>query len=103
MFKENKTLIHMDLSHNGFKKTEIDVMSEGLKANHTILGLHMLGNDLSTNSQGFLTEREDNPGASHIMTRIEPSLETGTLSKEKSMMKIGSNCWICEGWTQMLF
>lgn len=55
-FKENKTLIHVDLSHNNFKKTDCKVIAEGLKENHTILGLHMIGNEVDTNSKGFIKE-----------------------------------------------
>jgi hypothetical protein len=29
-------------------------MSEGLNANHTILGIHMVGNKMNTDSFGFL-------------------------------------------------
>lgn len=48
----------MDLSHNGFMNEEIDTMSEGLKDNHTILGLHMLGNEKNTDSMGYVTVKE---------------------------------------------
>lgn len=55
MFSKNKSLIHVDLSHNGLTDPELDVISEGLKFNHTILGLHMLGNQRNTDSLGYLT------------------------------------------------
>ncbi len=58
MFLLNKSLIHVDLSHNGFMNEEIDTMSEGLKDNHTILGLHMLGNEKNTDSMGYVTVKE---------------------------------------------
>lgn len=44
MFQKNKSLIHVDLSHNGLTDMDIDQIAEGLKENHSILGLHMLGN-----------------------------------------------------------
>jgi hypothetical protein len=50
MFKENKTLVHVDLSHNNFKKLDCEIIDEGLKENHTIYGIHMMGNDINTNS-----------------------------------------------------
>jgi len=104
MFLENKTIIHLDLSHNGFKKAEIDIMGVGLKENHTILGLHMLGNEITTNSLGFVTvSGEENPAASHIISRIQPTLETGVITTRKAKLSSGSNCWICEGWTQLLY
>lgn len=50
MFRENKSLIHLDISHNNFKRGDCDLIEEGLKDNHTLLGLHMVGNDVDTNS-----------------------------------------------------
>jgi hypothetical protein len=55
MFASNKTMIHIDLSYNGFMQDELKVMGEGLKDNHTILGLHMLGNQQTTDSLGYIT------------------------------------------------
>ena len=40
-------------------------------------------------------------GAPHLMTRIDGSLETG--KSKRSDIKQHSNCWICEGWTQIKF
>jgi len=50
MFKENKTLLHMDLSHNNFNKQDCEVIDEGLKENHSLYGIHMVGNEVNTNS-----------------------------------------------------
>jgi len=37
------------------------------------------------------------------MTRISPNLETGIMAKKKVGLMACSNCWICEGWTQVTF
>ena len=37
------------------------------------------------------------------MTRIDGSLETGKLSKYKTKMCNNAKCWVCEGWSQLLF
>jgi hypothetical protein len=50
MFKDNKALIHLDLSHNNLRKEDCRVIEEGLNENHTLLGIHMVGNDINTNS-----------------------------------------------------
>ena len=78
---------------------EIDIISEGLKENHTILGLHMIGNQKNTDAMGYITSRDCNPAASHIMTRLKPTLDMGTVNKSKMKLQTSSNCWICEGWT----
>lgn len=99
MFKENKSLIHLDLSHNNFRRDDCELMEEGLKDNHTLLGFHMLGNDVNTNSLGYFGTNGSDPSASHVVSRIKSTLHTGTISKRKVDLKATSNCWICEGWS----
>lgn len=53
---ENKLLIQLDLSHNGIKSTEIPVMNEGLSKNHTLVGLHLNGNQMSLDISGMIVE-----------------------------------------------
>ena len=40
MFTKNKSLLHVDLSHNKIKATDCEIIAEGLRPNHSILGLH---------------------------------------------------------------
>lgn len=60
-FQKNETLIHLDLSHNNIDSRELEVMSEGLTENHTILGLHLIGNEGDIDPQGFI-KRHDPEG-----------------------------------------
>jgi hypothetical protein len=50
-------------------------LGEGLKDNHTILGIHMLGNEGVTDTQGFVNPNDDNgmsqEAMSHIFSRIK--------------------------------
>ena len=50
MFKSNKALLHLDLSHNNLKKQDCEIIEEGLSDNHTLLGIHMVGNEVNINS-----------------------------------------------------
>jgi Ran GTPase-activating protein (RanGAP) involved in mRNA processing and transport len=43
-FATNKTLMHIDFSYCGFTSKDLDKLNSGLKYNHTILGIHMVGN-----------------------------------------------------------
>lgn len=43
-FKKNESLIHVDLSNNNVEGTDVEIIAEGLKSNHTILGMHFNGN-----------------------------------------------------------
>ena len=101
MFKLNKALVHWDFSNWGLSKSEWKVMSKGLNENHTILGLHMIGNQMNTNPLGFLKDDDGNPGASHILAHVVNK----DLEIEKSQVKfqynITSNCWICERWVEI--
>lgn len=42
--RENKSLVHVDISHNKMSKIDVEIIAEGLKENHSILGIHMSGN-----------------------------------------------------------
>lgn len=83
MFRENRSLIHLDLSHNNLSRDDCDLMAEGLKENHTLLGFHMIGNDVDVNSLGFFTDNCSDPSSAHIVSRIKPTLHTGTIRKSK--------------------
>ena len=49
-FKVNKTLIHVDISHSNLNWTQMEIIGEGLKKNHTILGIHVKGNQAEINA-----------------------------------------------------
>jgi len=48
--KLNKSITHLDLSHNNIKYNES--LIEFIKSNHSIIGLHILGNDIEIDSNG---------------------------------------------------
>ena len=55
-FKYNQSLVHMDISHNSLDQPTVTVLSEGLRLNHSILGLHMMGNQGQIDSEGFIVD-----------------------------------------------
>ena len=73
-FKENNKLLHVDLSHNQFTEIDCQVMAGGLVINHTLIGLHMLGNECDTDTMGFLRAKPSPPSSLHIMSRISRKL-----------------------------
>ena len=54
MFKVNQSLIHVDLSHNEISLKDGEIIKAGLNDNHILLGLHLTGNEINTNSEGFI-------------------------------------------------
>ena len=101
MFRLNKSLVHWDFSNWGFSKSECKIMSKGLNENHTILGLHMIGNQMNTSPLGFLKEDDGNPGASHILAHVANKDLKVDKSKLKFQYNITSNCWIWERWVEI--
>ena len=104
-FRYNRTLIHVDISHNNLRALEILTISEGLRANHTILGIHLIGNEGEIDANGFVVQSEDISlgflGKNQIMNRIStvPDQATGAVKNQLAIdLRATDNCWICEGW-----
>lgn len=41
-------------------------MNEGLKENHSILGLHLIGNELGIDSLGFISDKNGNQASIEV-------------------------------------
>jgi hypothetical protein len=70
-FRDNKSLVHVDISFWGFTLEEIFIMNEGLTENHTIWGIHWVGNAGKTDQLGFLVpcSAKDDP-VTYTFSRI---------------------------------
>lgn len=51
---KNFTLMHLDISFNGFTAEDMTALSDGLRENHTLLGCHVEGNNARIDALGFL-------------------------------------------------
>ena len=58
-FRMNKTLIHVDIGNNNLEWLEMEIISDGLNKNHTILGIHVSGNRARVDSLGFIHKESD--------------------------------------------
>ncbi|CAI2364059.1 unnamed protein product [Moneuplotes crassus] len=105
MFRENSSLMHMDLSHTGITAEDGKIIEKGLNENHTIFGIHLTGNEIRLTAEGFITKARENDAAdSHIMVRVSDSLTMGVPDVKKQIDYRGTtNCWICEGWSEVKF
>ena len=101
----NTKLQHASLSHNNFTKANCETISMGLRANHTLMGLHMAG-DATIDARGFMESletgaqdwQETTGGHSHVFTRIlRPKIHG------QEGWTPCSNCWICERWVECRF
>lgn len=112
-FREpNTELIHLDISHNNICSEDAVFLAEECKNNHKILGLHVDGNEISIDENGFLhamkkTEKHDNYYAhSQIYYGIDND-KGGNITKTNNdkirKIRAKNNCWICEGWREIPF
>lgn len=100
LFVKHQSLSHVDLSHNLFSATDCAKIQQGLASNHTIMGLHLEGNDAKVDSQGVVGRRDGiDTGSGHIFVRL---LGNSKLREAAAWRQI-SNCWICERWSEVEF
>jgi hypothetical protein len=79
-FRENKSLIHVDISHNNVPKVDMEIIAEGLKDNHTIMGIHVAGNAAYVDNQGFVIPSEElSKAESMITSKIKSDLKSATI------------------------
>ena len=98
MLKE-ENLIHLDISHNGLNKEQCSVISQALLNNHSLIGIHVEGNNCSIDPRGFM-KVTDACSIPHSETHLrKPSF----LDMRTFKVSNQSRCWICEGWTEKCF
>ena len=107
---ESIDLIHLDISHNNINFVDCKLISEKVKSNHTILGMHLDGNEMEINELGFITPIEK---ASKDKNYFPESQITYNLDKQYNLRKTcidsirkirGKNkCWICDGFREVEF
>ena len=90
MLAQNATLLHLDLSQNQLTTTDCAVISVGLAANHSIMGLHMTGNGGSLDAYGHLVpDAEPWPLESgHVATRI---IGENFQTKDRQLRRLGGH------------
>lgn len=95
--KTNTSLSHLDLSYNSITSEDAEIIAEGLKSNHTILGLHISGNACKLDTRGFLHPCKKNKvRPCQFYQRI---IDRPEFLQEKSK----TNCWVCEKWREVVF
>ena len=50
----NEKLKHADISYNSFVEKDIKEIEIGIKDNHTLWGIHVIGNEADVDSEGFV-------------------------------------------------
>ena len=107
---KNIELLHLDISYNNINAVDAKAISENIKDNHTILGIHVDGNDMWVDELGFVFPvekskyKQNHFAQSQIFYRIaneHPLSRSNIINVQKLRSK--NNCWICEGWREIKF
>ncbi|OMJ73133.1 hypothetical protein SteCoe_28254 [Stentor coeruleus] len=88
----NKSIKHLDLSNNNFSAGDCKILSETIKVNHKIKGLHFEGNSGIVNALGYIETRE------FISSQSDTNKGKNTCNDLRSEDIM---CWICHKWTDV--
>ena len=104
-------LVHLDISHNHISYEDCEYIATYIKTNHSILGIHVDGNDMNIDALGFIHPNHTgdvNHNQHYGKNILSYSMNTSHAvmkSKIDAVRKIRNknNCWICEGWKETEF
>ncbi|CAE7949319.1 LRRC74A, partial [Symbiodinium sp. KB8] len=114
VFRESATLYHCDLSYCCLDSASCALLGEGLRDNHSLYGLHVVGNAATMDADGFLTPLQKDPippDADHKRSVVFGSVQPGPEAllgaqgfgaeddlNGRDVLEMKSACWACEGW-----
>lgn len=98
----HEQLVHFDISNNFFEKEECQLIAEGLCSNHSILGLHVAGNNAEVDALGFMKPTDTLHITSQVLWGRMP-VKRSFVSKKLVGISASGKCWICEGWREVSF
>ena len=109
-FKElNLGLIHLDISNNSLSSIDASYLQKEIKDNHSILGIHVDGNEMKIDALGFLEPLTDNKDDLYFAQYQLKNDITDDYKLHKTnianvrKLRSKNNCWICEGWREVKF
>jgi hypothetical protein len=70
-FKQNSILIHVDISYNSLRLYDMKVIGESLKTNHSILGIHIMGNEGEVDKKGFVNAEIENAYENNSIGKVQ--------------------------------
>lgn len=100
-------LRHVDISYNSMDQKECEIFGQTIHDNHTVWGLHMMGNECVVDSMGFIRIGFKNTIQTRdiLYTPVKYGNNVQQTIKKARNAKIMSYqlCWICEGWSERKF
>lgn len=101
-------LIHLDISQNKIKAEDMNIVATSLELNHSLWGFHVVGNEAYVDSKGFLHAEKQELNQESLATQHLDHRMCGTkmvvfnTDREDTKVKRINNCWLCEGWNEVL-
>ena len=98
-----------DILHNNINLIDSTHLSEEVKSNHTILGIHVDGNEMTIDELGFIYPLKKDAkldkfcANSQIYYKIDREHFIKTKINNIRKIRAKNNCWICEGWKEIEF
>lgn len=122
LFTENRALRHLDISKCDLRAAHCQVLAEGLRANTTLLGLHVSGNEAAVDARGFLEPQRAALFASLTLPGEHGSQAVQTLADSEEAPEAGGAaataegardlqqaqaqmmdcCWVCQRWREVV-
>ena len=95
--------MHIDFSFWGFTIDDCNNLNVGLSENHSILGIHMLGNQCGIDSKGYFSRSIIPPTQSTLHSKVVSTLHAGEVDSKNLDLQKWANWWIWEGWIPITF
>ena len=103
-------LIHLDISNNNLNYIDCNELSDKIKQNHIILGIHVDGNEMDVDALGFLHPMEKSMKNEKFFSRSQIHYDMNidyalrkTNNQKLRKLRDKNKCWICEGFREVLF
>ena len=103
-------LIHLNISHNNLPYEDCKLISEESKANRSILGFHVDGNEMHIDPSGFIHPLDKEKKSHNYYSKSQISFDIEKIKNLPKLlnspindMRIGKNCWICQCWREVEF
>jgi len=61
IFREGQSLLHLDLSYNNINAEDCMILAQALRDNHTLFGIHLIGNEAAVDDLGFVVPLRRSP------------------------------------------
>ena len=108
--KTDLSLIHLDISYNNLNFVDCKLLSEKVKTNHEILGIHVEGNEMEIDALGFISplEKNDKDDKYFCRSNIYYGINNNSSLRKTNIdvvrkIRNQNQCWICSGFREIEF